>query len=80
MTLQPHSACRPVDKLIHTAIQQYTDTLYATQQQMNLTTSLHQDISTFDGWDTTKFEDWLSDIETALDILKDSHACLAEAE
>ena len=59
-------------------MQQYTDTLYITQMQMNLTISLLQDIHTFDGQDTTKFEDWLSDIETAAGILKESHACLAK--
>ena len=47
---------------------------------MNLTTSLLQDIPTFDGWDTTKLEDSLSDIESAADILKESHACLAKAK
>ena len=46
---------------------------------MNLTTSLFQDIYTFDGWDTTKLEDWLSDTETEVDILNENHACLAEA-
>ena len=47
---------------------------------MNLTTSLLQDILTFDGWDTTKLEGRLSDIEMAAVILKVSHACLAEAK
>ena len=47
---------------------------------MKLTTSLLLDIHTFDCQDTTKLEDWLSDIETAVDILKESHACLAEAK
>ena len=42
--------------------------------------SLLPDIPTFDGWDTTKLEDWLSDIETAVYILKESCACLAEAK
>ena len=27
-----------------------------------------------------KLEDWLSDIEMAADVLKESHACLAEAK
>ena len=52
-------------------MQQYTDTLCTTQWQMNLITSLFQDIPTFDGWDTTKLEGWLSDTETAVDILKE---------
>ena len=47
---------------------------------MNLTMCLLQDIPTFDGWDTMKLEDWLSDIEMAADILKESHAHLAEAK
>ena len=67
-----------MDELIHTVMQQSMDTLGATQRQTNLTTSLLQDIHTFDGWDTTKLEDWLSDIERVVDILKESHACLAE--
>ena len=45
---------------------------------MNLTTSLIQDITTFDGQDTSKLEDWLSDIETTADILKESCVCLAK--
>ena len=61
-------------------MQKYTNTLCTTQWQMNLTTSLLQDIPTFDGWDTTKLEDWLSDIEMATDILKESWAYLAEAQ
>ena len=42
----------------------------------NLTTSLLQDIPTFDWKDTTTLEDWLNDIETAADILKESCASL----
>ena len=42
--------------------------------------SLIQDIPTFDGQDTTKLEDWLSDIEMAADILKESQACLAKVK
>ena len=41
---------------------------------------LLQDIPTFDGWNITKLEDWLSDIKMAADILKESHACLAEVK
>ena len=52
------------------AMQEYTDTLCATQWQTNLTTSLLQDITTFDGEDTSKLEDWLSNIETAAGIFE----------
>ena len=61
-------------------MQQYTDTPCGTQWQTNVITSLLQDVPTIDGWDTTKLEDWLSDIETAVDILKESHACLDKAK
>ena len=61
-------------------MQKYTDTFCTTQQQMNLTTSLLHDIPTFDGWDTTKLEDWLSDTEMATNILKESCACPAKTK
>ena len=65
---------------LHTAMQKYTDTLCATQWQRNHTMSLLKDISTFDGWDSTKLEGWLTNLETATDILKESQASLAEAK
>ena len=37
-------------------MQKYTDIICATQQQTNLSTSLLQDIPTFDGLDTTELE------------------------
>ena len=52
-------------------MQKYAETLCATKWQTNLTMSLLQDIPTFHGWDTTKPEDWFSDIEMAADILKE---------
>ena len=64
---------------MHTAIKQYMDTLCTTQWQTSHNVPL-QDISTFDGQNTSKLEDWLGDIETAADILKQSHACLVEAK
>ena len=39
-----------------------------------------QDIPTFDGQDSSKLKDWFMDIETAADILTESHTCLAEAK
>ena len=39
-----------------------------------------QDIHTFDGQNSSKLEDWFKDIETATDILKESHTHLAEAK
>ena len=39
-----------------------------------------QDIPTFDRQDSSKVEDWFMDIETAADILTESHTHLAEAK
>ena len=47
VTLQPYPTSRPMEEPLHTAMQKYTDTLCTTQQQMNLTTSLLQDIPIF---------------------------------
>ena len=46
----------------------------------HLTTSLLKDIPAFDAWDTTKLEDWLSNIKMAAGILKESWICLVEAK
>ena len=37
--------------------------------------SLLQDITMFDSQDTSKLEDWLSHIETTVDILRENPAC-----
>ena len=54
--------------------------MHATKREANLTTTLPQDISTFDGKDSSKLKDWFVDIETAADILTERHMCLAEAK
>ena len=67
MALQPapQSSEEPVDKFM----QAYMDTLCATQRESNLTTTMFQDILTFDWQDSSKFEDRFMDIETTADIL-----------
>ena len=66
-------------------IQAYTGTLCTTQRESHLTTTMLQDIPTFDEQDSSNLEDWFIDIETAIDILTDpnrmfeSHTFLAEA-
>ena len=80
MMLQPFQSPQPNKESVHTTMQAYTDTLHTTQKEANLTTSLLQDISGFDGQDSTKLEDWLMDMETATDILTESHTHLAEAK
>ena len=47
VTLEPHSNPNPKEEPVHTIMQVYTDTLCTTQREENLTTSLFQDITTF---------------------------------
>ena len=72
----PQSSEEPV----HKKIQVYMNILHTTQRESNLITTMLQDIPTFDGQDYSKLEDWFMDIETAADILTESHTCLAEAK
>ena len=57
----------------------YTDTLCTTQKQTNLTKSLLQDIPVFNEHDSTKLEDWLTDIEMATYLTSESRARLTKA-
>ena len=72
----PHPPAEPLREVI----QQYTDTLCTMQKQSNLTNSLLQDASVFNEHDSTKLEDWLTDIETAADLTSESRARLAKAK
>ena len=53
-------------------IWQYTNILCTTQKQTNLTNSLLQDIAVFNKHNSTKLEEWLTDIETAADLTNES--------
>ena len=77
MVLQPTPQCseEPVQK----TMQAYTDTLPATQRESNLTTTMLQDIPTFDGQYSSMLEDWFMDIETTASILAESQTCLAKS-
>ena len=61
-------------------IKHYTNTLCSAQKQSNLTNSLLQDISIFNGHNATQLEDWLVDIETAADLTAESRTELAPAK
>ena len=80
MTLQPHPALQPNEEPVHTTMQAYMDTLHTTQREANLTTSLLQDVPTFNGQDSSWLEDWLMDLETVPVILTESSTCLAKAK
>ena len=66
----------PFREVIH----QYMDTLCTTQKQTNLTNPLLQDITVFNEYDSTKLEDWLTDIEKAADLTNESQPKLAKAK
>ena len=72
---QPPTPAEPFGQVLH----QYMDTLCSTQKQSNLTNSLMQDIPTFNEDDSTKLEDWLLDIETAVGLTSESRARFAKA-
>ena len=61
-------------------IKYYMNTLCSAQKQINQTNPLLQDISVFNGHDTTQLEDWLVDIETAADLTAESRTKLAQAK
>ena len=75
---QPQSPA-PAEPL-REVIQQYMDTLCSMQKQSNLPNSLLQDIPVFNEHDSTKLEDWLTDIEMAADPTNESRARLAKAK
>ena len=54
--------------------------VYQKQKQTNLANSLLQDIAVFNEYDSTKLEEWLTDIETAADSTNENQAKLAKAK
>ena len=50
------------------------------QKQTTVANTLIQDISTFNGSDSTQLEDWLVDIETAANLTDESRTKLAQAK
>ena len=61
-------------------IRHYMNSLCSAQEQTNLTNSLVQDISLFNGHDATQLEDWLVDMETVADLTAESRTKLAQAK
>ena len=75
---KPASTPKPTEPFTE-VVCQYMDTLCTAQKQANLTNSLLQDIAIFNEHDSTKLEEWLTDIETAADLTSESQAKLAKA-
>ena len=70
----------PPSELIEEVLDKYTDTLCTAQKKTSLESSLLQDIPTLNGQDSSQLEDWLTDIETALELTRESRTKLAQAK
>ena len=70
----------PPSEPIEEVLDKYTDTLCNAQKKMSLESSLLQDIPTLNGQDSSELEDWLTDIETASELMGKSRTKLAQAK
>ena len=71
--------CPPSDP-IEEVLDKYTNTLCNTQKKTSLESSLLQDIPTLNGNDSSQLEDWLTDIETASELMGKSRTILVQAK
>ena len=71
-----HPSTEPIGEVLN----KYTDTLCNAQKKTSLESSLLQDIPTLNGNDSSKLEDWLTDIETASELMGESRTKLAQAK
>ena len=76
IALCPSAPLEPLDDVL----KQYMDTLCSAQKQTNFTNTLIQDITIFNGNDSTQLEDWLMDIETAANLSAENKTKLAQAK
>ena len=76
---QPTSTPAPTEPFGE-VIHQYMVTLCTTQKQTNLTNSLLQDIAVFNEHNSTKLEEWLTDLERAACLTNESQAKHAKAK
>ena len=67
----------PPSEPIEEALDKYTDTLCNAQKKTSLESSLLHNIPTLNGQDSSQLEDWLTDIETASELMSESRAKLA---
>ena len=64
LTLALHRQNTPLENVLD----RYTETLCTAQKKTSLESSLLQDIPILNGQDSSQFEDWLTDIETASEL------------
>ena len=68
----------PPSEPIEEVLDKYTNTLCNAQKKTSLESSFLQDIPTLNGHDTSQLEDWLTDIETASELMGESRTKLAQ--
>ena len=71
--------CPPTEP-IGEVLNKYTNALCTTQKKMSLESLLLQDIPILNGNDSSQLEDWLTDIETASELMGESRTKLAQAK
>ena len=76
LTLALHCQNTPIENVLD----RYTETLCTAQKKTSLESSLLQDISILNGQDSSQLEDWLTDIETASELMGKSRTKLAQAK
>ena len=65
---------------IENVLDRYTKTLCTVQKKTSLESTLLQDIPILNGQDSSQLKDWLTDIETASELTKESRTKLAQAK
>ena len=75
ITLYPPMPAEPIGEVL----KKYINTLCNAQKKMSLESSLLQNITILNGNDFSQLEDWLTDIETASDLMGKSRTKLAQA-
>ena len=76
LTLTLHCSNDPIENVLD----KYTKTLCTAQKKTSLESSLLQDIPTLNGQDSSQLEDWLTDIETASELIGETRTKLAQAK
>ena len=76
LALHPSVPPEPLDDVL----QQYTETLCTAQKKTTFANTLLQDIAIFNGSDSSQLEDWLIDVETAVNLTRKSRTELAQAK
>ena len=71
-----HPSTEPIGEVLN----KYTDTLCNTQKKTSLENSLLQDTPILNGNDSSQLEDWLTDIQTASELMGESRTKLAQAK